>query len=175
MVIASDYNDFFDLPPNQDPDGSVAGAIRVTVAHEFFHAIQYGYTNWDDQWWEENTAVWMEDEVFDQINDYLHYLGATYNDINENGRWDSGEPYYDSLGKLVGISGREASGWFDWPFLPIDASSSTYKKAIYQEYGGTLWVKHLSEKYGQDIVRSIFQRGKKISQQGLKTNATFLD
>ena len=171
MVIASDYNSFADLPPNQDPDGSVAGAIRVTVAHEFFHAIQYGYTNWDDQWWEENTAVWMEDEVFDQINDYLHYLGAPYDDLNGNGKWDKGEPYYNSLGKLIGRTGRESSGWFDWPFLPLDASSATYQNAPYQEYGGAIWVKHLSEKYGQDIVRSIFQRGKMAHQQGKKTNA----
>jgi hypothetical protein len=171
MVIASDYNSFSDLPANQDPDGTVAGAIKVTVAHEFFHAIQYGYTDWDDQWWEENAAVWMEDEVFDQVNDYLHYLGAQYDDLNENGRWDNGESYYDSLGKLAGVSGRGTSGWFEWPFLPLDSSSLTYTKAEYQEYGGTVWVKYLSEKYGQDIVRSIFQRGKNIRQQGIKTKA----
>ncbi|MEW5802957.1 MAG: MXAN_6640 family putative metalloprotease [bacterium] len=171
MVISNNYSDI-QLPPNQDPEGSALGAMKVTVAHEFFHAIQYGYTEWNDQWWEENSAVWMEDEVFDQVNDYLHYLGERYDDINKNGRWDAGESYYDSLGHFIGLSGRENNGWAEWPFLPLDASSLTYRRAPYQEYGGAIWVKHLAEKYGQDIVRSIFQRGRKILlQSGKGSNA----
>ncbi|MCL6584659.1 MAG: hypothetical protein K6U11_13640 [bacterium] len=174
MVIANNYEALTDLPPNQDPEGSALGAMRVTVAHEFFHAIQFGYTEWEDQWWEENTAVWIEDEVFDHINDYLHYLGEPYDDLNGNGRWDSGEPYYNSLGKLAGRFDREIWGWFDWPFLPLEATSSTYKRAKYQEYGGVIWVKYLAEKYGPNIVRSIFERGKRIRQQGKSATALSL-
>ncbi|MEW6378647.1 MAG: MXAN_6640 family putative metalloprotease [bacterium] len=174
MVISNDYSVLADLSPNQDPEGSALGAMKVSVAHELFHAIQYGYTDWSDQWWEENSAVWMEDEVFDSVNDYLHYLGNPYDDLNLNGRWDSGEPYYNSLGELAGFFDRKMSGWFDWPFLPIEASSATHSRAQYQEYGGSIWVKYLAEKYGPNIVRSIFERGKRLRQQGRRADALSL-
>jgi len=48
--------------------------MQVTAAHEFFHAVQFGYDAKEDIWWMEATAVWMEDEVYDSINDYLQYL-----------------------------------------------------------------------------------------------------
>lgn len=54
-------------------------ALRVTAAHEFFHDIQFNYRNalqnW--LWFAEGTAVWMEDRVYDGINDYLQYLPAS--------------------------------------------------------------------------------------------------
>ena len=48
--------------------------LRVTAAHEFFHAIQFSYDALEDLWFMESTAVWMEDEVFDNINDNRVYL-----------------------------------------------------------------------------------------------------
>ena len=48
--------------------------IQVTAAHEFFHAIQLGYDGWEKTWLLESTAVWMEDEVYDDVNDYYLYL-----------------------------------------------------------------------------------------------------
>lgn len=51
--------------------------LRVTAAHEFFHAVQFAY-NWQaDTWLMEGTAAWMEDEVYDQINDNLQYLSRS--------------------------------------------------------------------------------------------------
>ena len=39
-------------------------ALKVTAAHEFFHAIQFAYDTFDDRAFMEGTATWMEDEVF---------------------------------------------------------------------------------------------------------------
>lgn len=49
-------------------------SLKVTAAHEFFHAIQFGYDVYEDDWFMEGTAVWMEDQVYPSINDYLQYL-----------------------------------------------------------------------------------------------------
>ncbi|MCX6396413.1 MAG: DUF6055 domain-containing protein [Propionibacteriales bacterium] len=49
-------------------------SLRVTAAHEFFHAIQFAYDAGEDDWFMEGTAVWMEDQVYPAINDYLQYL-----------------------------------------------------------------------------------------------------
>lgn len=74
----SDDTPFFVLNPQIN-----LKQLKVTVAHEFFHTIQHAYfdeTKIDDAkwfkniWWLEATAVLMEDEVFDNINDYISFL-----------------------------------------------------------------------------------------------------
>ena len=40
-------------------------SLRVTAAHEFFHAIQFAYDVNEDLWFMEGTATWVEDEVYD--------------------------------------------------------------------------------------------------------------
>lgn len=48
--------------------------IQVTAAHEFFHAIQLGYDGDEELWLLEATAVWMEEEHYDEVNDCYQYL-----------------------------------------------------------------------------------------------------
>ena len=48
--------------------------LEVTAAHEFFHGIQFAYDISEDRWIMEATAVWMEDELYDDIDDNLQYL-----------------------------------------------------------------------------------------------------
>ncbi len=58
--------------------------LKVTAAHEFFHAIQvgnYGYwpsQNWQNIFYYEMSSVWMEDEVYPSVNDYYYYLQAVF-------------------------------------------------------------------------------------------------
>jgi hypothetical protein len=47
--------------------------LKVTAAHELFHATQFAYDYREDGWFMESTAVWAEDEVYDEINDNLQY------------------------------------------------------------------------------------------------------
>ncbi len=49
-------------------------SLRVTAAHEFFHAIQFGYDFREDPWLLESTAAWMEEQVADGANDNRRYL-----------------------------------------------------------------------------------------------------
>jgi hypothetical protein len=56
---------------------------KILTAHEFFHAIQKAcYDMAEARWWMEGTAEWMEDEVWDEINDYVRYI-ANYVDHPE--------------------------------------------------------------------------------------------
>lgn len=56
--------------------------IQVTVAHEFMHCIQFAYDiyflydGYDNQStnFAEASAVWGEDYVYDDVNDYVYYL-----------------------------------------------------------------------------------------------------
>ena len=49
-------------------------SLRVTAAHEFFHAIQFGYDFREDPWLLESTATWMEERVADGADDNRRYL-----------------------------------------------------------------------------------------------------
>jgi hypothetical protein len=46
----------------------------VTFAHEYCHILQMGYDAYQDAWMAESTAVWMEDQVYNGVNDYLRYV-----------------------------------------------------------------------------------------------------
>ena len=63
-------NDFaksqFGAPPTN--------TLRVTAAHEFFHAIQFAYDYHEDRWLFESTATWMEERYADSVNDNRQYL-----------------------------------------------------------------------------------------------------
>jgi hypothetical protein len=44
------------------------GGLRVTAAHELFHAVQYAYDSGEDRWLMEGTAAWIEDQFADDVN-----------------------------------------------------------------------------------------------------------
>jgi len=72
----------FDIPPYSGQPHGPQRAMRVTAAHEFFHAIQFAYNVFGFEvvgnngmfYWQEATAVWMEEQVYNDINDYVQYL-----------------------------------------------------------------------------------------------------
>jgi len=47
--------------------------LQATAAHEFFHAVQFAYDAGEDAWVGEATATWMEDQVYDSVNDNRGY------------------------------------------------------------------------------------------------------
>lgn len=58
---------------------------RVTVAHEFFHAVQggsYKFVN-EDTYFYELSSTAMEEFVFDTINDYYNYMKELFNNPNK--------------------------------------------------------------------------------------------
>lgn len=68
LVLDNDYSrrEF----PGTDPQHD----LEVTFAHEYCHILQLGYDAYQDDWFAESSAVWMEDEVYGEVNDYLRYV-----------------------------------------------------------------------------------------------------
>ncbi|MGI8644785.1 MAG: MXAN_6640 family putative metalloprotease [Nocardioides sp.] len=64
-VLDNDFGEF-----SQGPLPS----LRVTAAHEFFHAVQFGYDATEDGWLLEATATWVEERYADTIDDNRQYL-----------------------------------------------------------------------------------------------------
>jgi hypothetical protein len=100
-------------------------AVRVTFAHEFFHAVQFGINSREFEesqgvqrrYWMEMSATWMEDEIYDNINDYYSYL-----------------PYF-----------------FNVPRRSLQSFGN------YHEYGSVVFAIFLSEKFGRDIIKDIWE------------------
>jgi hypothetical protein len=72
IVIDNDFADAIYHPFNG------AAGLKITAAHEFHHAIQFGYNFFFDLWYAEATSSWMEDEVYDSINQLYEYLVPYY-------------------------------------------------------------------------------------------------
>ena len=73
-------NDFYGFPPNDvDRTGAEvirAGALKVTQAHEFMHALQFNINVYGSGWLMESHATWAEDAVYDGINDWHWYINS---------------------------------------------------------------------------------------------------
>lgn len=68
MQLDNDYADRIYETRNES-------GLRVTLAHELFHAVQFTYWDGSDAvWWQEATAVFMEDVLYPAIDDYVQYL-----------------------------------------------------------------------------------------------------
>jgi hypothetical protein len=66
-----------DFSSAQFPGIAGLDALRVTAAHEFFHAVQFGYDLAEDAWLKESTAAWIEDVIYDSVNDNYQYLSRS--------------------------------------------------------------------------------------------------
>ena len=125
IEIDNDYQESSFLTYNSRP----LDAVRITMAHEYFHAVQFGIDftemeNWTSAWsqrryWFEMSASWMEEVIYDSINDYYSYLSFFFN-----------KP-------------RESIQQFNGP-------------ADFHPYGSCVYPIFLTEKYGADIIKSIW-------------------
>ncbi|GAB6061842.1 hypothetical protein JCM30394_05710 [Deferrisoma palaeochoriense] len=123
-------NDLSFVPPNGEGTSGLAkihGAMKITAAHELFHVFHFLYEPqgvWnatEDDWWFECSSTWMEDEVFDDVNDYYQYFNQT--------------------------GGR--SGWADFleSGLPVDRGVGDLEW-VTRAYGSVIFAKYLSEHVG---------------------------
>ena len=61
--------------------------MRLTVAHEFFHAVQRAYRNsssFGEGYFWEMTSTWIEDIVVPHGNDYIFWVDDFFEDVNQN-------------------------------------------------------------------------------------------
>jgi hypothetical protein len=71
LVLDNDYEPF------EFPGTEPGRDLKVTIAHEYDHILQYGYDAVAvdrAHWFAESSAVWMEDQAYNGIDDYLRYV-----------------------------------------------------------------------------------------------------
>ncbi|MBD3169475.1 MAG: T9SS type A sorting domain-containing protein [candidate division Zixibacteria bacterium] len=124
MALDNDYSSVFWMEP--------LDAMKVTMAHEFFHAIQMSYDATEYKgnvgspdysvWWYEVSSVWMEEQVYDNINDYVNYL-----------------PYF-----------------FNYPSMGLETDGGTQVKNAHK-YASCIWGLYLTERFGTNIMRLLWE------------------
>ncbi|HVP37365.1 MAG TPA: dockerin type I domain-containing protein, partial [Terriglobales bacterium] len=109
---------------------------KVTTAHEFFHAVQFGYDEEEMEYvpsdtfsayhpyWMELTAVWMEDQVYPTINDYVNYLPYFYN--------------------------------YPWLSLKAFTLNSSDTPRYFHAYAACVWAFYLSKRFGTNVIKNIW-------------------
>ena len=123
MVLDNDYIGI----PGYDTETEQRQVMRVTAAHEFFHAIQFAYTVFGAEvvsgdvkpYWYEASAVWMEEQMYNEINDYVQYLPFWFDAPQLSFRSFSGnfggDPYRAFRPYAMGIYGHYLSKRFPNP------------------------------------------------------------
>lgn len=148
-------------------------SLKATAAHEYHHAIQFGYNFYFDMWYAEATATWIEDEVFDSVNQLYGYLrsylpksstlslNAALDGGSEYGRWifirHLSERHTPALLKdfwtTLGTMAPPANRYEDIPSLPVlDALLGSKGSSIRSEFSGFAekiysrqWTTHLGD------------------------------
>lgn len=100
ISVNSDYNWALD---NDDPEGYIKGALKITAAHEFHHAIQFSYDVNEEAWWYEATSTYFEDEIYPQVNDNYNFIGKYFNSGNYQ--------YFEHIDQY---SLNEFNGWHEY-------------------------------------------------------------
>jgi hypothetical protein len=119
LVLDNDYDPF------QYPGTKQQADLEVTFAHEYCHILQMGYDAYQDAWMAESTAVWMEDQVYNRINDYLRYVR----------RWVH---LYRTPLTANSISEYGATVWNEWLVRRYgrDIVRNTWSRALHTRPGG---------------------------------------
>ena len=125
--------------------------IKVTAAHEYYHAIQFGYDGWEKPWLLESSAIWMEEEIFDEINDCYQYMEDWFKyphrSLDESGfHWYGSFIFFEyieqhmggtnAIRKIVEASTKSNSREKDGSHLAIEEALKTIGYSFQQALNG---------------------------------------
>jgi len=126
LRIDNDY-----IPHSIGTDISPLDLMRITLVHEYFHAIHWGYRRnlGSNKYFYEMSAMWFEDVMVPEGNDYLGYTWI--NDLFDHPTRafnDDSDPGYE-----LALFGHYLSSFID-PNGQFDAKQSTIMREIWQRY-----------------------------------------
>lgn len=138
--------DFRNFGSSETPQGF----REVTAAHEYFHAIQFHYDWFEDLWLMEGTAMFMEDQYADGVDDSVNYLEQS-----------------TILSPWVpvdrGAEGFEYGAWIWWRFLTEDVGQLANPQMIREVWEGVASAHIDTDGPGPDTVAN-----DRYSLQGLR-------
>jgi len=140
-VETNSYTSYMVMRNNYIGFGSTAAelqiAMEVTAAHEFFHAVQFGYELDNmEGYLMEMCSTWAEDKVFPGDDDNWQYLPDIFDAPDVSLDWDE---YLD--GDPVNYSSAFSMHW----------------------YASWIFMRYLSDHYGSQVPKQVFEQNIKFS------------
>jgi hypothetical protein len=121
-------------------------ALRVTVAHEFFHGIQLNYRfRGDDVYFLEMSSTWFEDFAYDEINDYYFYLRSFFNNPERSLSDTDGYESCIWLHYLVKRTGESRIMLDLWKGVKVEPAIRTFKTVLESSPYNTVFSQAISE------------------------------
>lgn len=159
--------------------------LRVTAAHEFHHAVQFGYnvrTDGQDYYFYEMTSTWMEDVLYDEINDYYNYLSTLFLNL---GRKSFDDYSLFAYGNCLYLHMLEKQFGQDivseiWDRIKIEPAINAIGTVLTQNLYNTTWLRSLAE-YGiwlyytgdRSNVTQYFPEGNFYPQSKISSSSTY--
>jgi hypothetical protein len=133
------HNSFEGFASNMDPEGSVKGAAKVTCAHEFHHAVQFGYDATEDRWFQEMDAVHFEELIFDHTNDNYNYL-PDFMEAPQKALMENSFHYYSTFLFPLYLAQRFDTSLMlaAWEGARYQTAFNALRDTIVERYGWTL-------------------------------------
>jgi hypothetical protein len=112
-----------DFDPDQFGGVPALDSLRVTLAHEYGHVLQYGYDVTADGWHYESSAVWLEQRMYPALDDWLRFVN----------------------------DGRSGLGWRSLTELPLTAFDHMQDQPRNAKpYGSVVFNHFLTSRYGDE-------------------------
>ncbi len=172
LVLSSTFSG---MGGNDDPEGTVMGAMKVTCAHEFKHASQRVNSGWSETiYWNELDATWAEEFVFDYVNDSMHnFMG--YGDPFSHPHWGLDNtnthqyedyPWEDFLHQRFGDNSYDSApllvDYWNW-------RSAHTTQNVPQSYDAVLnnWGSSFADAFKEYVVWNFFTGSRSVIVQGV--------
>jgi hypothetical protein len=92
IQIDKDFTNSIFTPGGYSPLQS----LQVTSAHEFHHAIQYGYNYYFDVWYAEVTSTWFEGELYPAVRQNYDYIPGWFADSTRQLDLSQSDPSFNA-------------------------------------------------------------------------------
>lgn len=125
MELDNNYTDSIYKPSTFTPLQS----LQITAAHEYHHAVQYGYNYYFDIWYAEATSTWLEGELYESVKQLYNYIPAWFSNSSR------------SLDTFITPPGDTDQN------LPLGYG-----------YGRWIFNRYLSEKYSPAMIRGLWEK-----------------
>lgn len=104
IVLDNDYLEDYGYNEDGSYPQDALDYMRSTAAHEFHHAIQFGYDGEEPHDWVwEATSTWIEEELFDSVNDPVYSLKSITLSPDSCQLAEGGETTEDDLDRWYGM------------------------------------------------------------------------
>jgi hypothetical protein len=148
LVLDNDYAEF--CGAGGCSTGLVDRFLKATAAHEYFHAVQFGYDWGEDGWFMEATATWAERLVYPSNRDNIAYLKGSRSPLTTPGSpmdRAGANPYgdwlfFEYLSERFGVASvrqawEQADGWtgHDATLAPPDRYAIAAVRRVVSEQG----------------------------------------